>query len=66
MLPKKIDKKHMGSHVPRLAFLPCKERVESSILFGSTNHGEMLDTEEYRMIYYQFGDIATMVRAVAC
>jgi len=38
MLPKKIDKKHMGSHVPRLAFLPCKERVESSILFGSTNY----------------------------
>ena len=31
MLPKKIDKKHMGSHVPRLAFLPCKERVEGSI-----------------------------------
>jgi len=26
----------LGSHVPRLAFLPCKERVESSILFGST------------------------------
>ena len=66
MLPKKIDKKHMGSHVPRLAFLPCKERAESSILFGSTNHGEILDTEEYMMIYYQFGDIATMVRAVAC
>ena len=26
----------MGSHVPRLAGLPCKETVESSILFGST------------------------------
>ena len=26
----------MGWHVPRLAFLPCKERVESSILFRST------------------------------
>lgn len=28
--------KTLGLHVPRLAFLPCKERVESSILFGST------------------------------
>ena len=27
----------MGLHVPRLAFLPCKERVEGSIPFGSTN-----------------------------
>ena len=27
---------YLGLHVPRLAFLPCKERVESSILFGST------------------------------
>ena len=24
-------------NVPRLAFLPCKERVEGSIPFGSTN-----------------------------
>lgn len=28
----------MGSHVPRLAKLPCKEIVESSILFGSTKY----------------------------
>ena len=41
MLPKKIDKKHLGLHVPRLAFLLCKERVESSILFGSTNQFEV-------------------------
>ena len=27
----------MGLNVPRLAFLPCKERVEGSIPFGSTN-----------------------------
>lgn len=27
----------LGSHVPRLAELPCKEIVEGSILFGSTN-----------------------------
>lgn len=26
----------MGSHVPRLAGLPCKETVVSSILIGST------------------------------
>ena len=27
----------LGSHVPRLAELLCKEIVTSSILFGSTN-----------------------------
>ena len=27
----------LGSHVSRLAELPCKEIVEGSILFGSTN-----------------------------
>ena len=27
----------LGLNVPRLAFLPCKERVEGSIPFGSTN-----------------------------
>ena len=27
----------LGPNVPRLAFLPCKERVEGSIPFGSTN-----------------------------
>ena len=27
---------HLGSHVPRLAELPCKEIVVSSILIGST------------------------------
>ncbi len=26
----------LGQHVPRLAFLPCKERVEGSIPFCST------------------------------
>ena len=28
----------MGWHVPRQAFLPCKERVVSSILIWSTNY----------------------------
>ena len=28
----------MGSHVPRLAGLPCKETVVSSILIGSTKN----------------------------
>ena len=27
----------LGPNVPRLAFLPCKEIVKGSILFGSTN-----------------------------
>ena len=27
----------LGSHVPRLAELPCKEIVKGSIPFGSTN-----------------------------
>ena len=27
----------LGLNVPRLAFLPCKERVEGSIPFGPTN-----------------------------
>ena len=27
----------LGLNVPRMAFLPCKERVEGSIPFGSTN-----------------------------
>ena len=55
MLPKKIDKKYMGSHDPRLAFLPCKERVESSILFGSTN---------IKVLYKAF--VAQLVRATDC
>ena len=29
----------LGSHVPRLAELPCKESVEGSIPFGSTKNG---------------------------
>ena len=32
----------MGSHVPRLAGLPCKETVVSSILLGSTTYPERL------------------------
>ena len=27
----------LGLNVPRMAFLPCKERVEGSIPFGSTS-----------------------------
>lgn len=31
-----VTRTYLGLHVPRLAFLPCKERVEGSIPFGST------------------------------
>ena len=36
----------MGLHVPRLAFLPCKERVEGSIPFGSTKNAKRKRNEE--------------------
>ena len=44
----------MGSHVPRLAMFPCKERVESSILFGSTKHKRPLSIKaDYTCVVYR-------------
>lgn len=44
----------MGLHVPRLAFLPCKERVEGSIPFGSTH--------KFEKVSRQIGSLAQLVQ----
>ena len=45
---KSPKRRYMGSHVPRLARLPCKKYVESSILFESTNRAEEILDPVYR------------------
>lgn len=54
-----IDFFNLGSHVPRLAFLPCKERVEGSIPFGST-----IFAGDYVSKAVFFGDVSLIGKAV--
>lgn len=37
-IPYSVPSNNMGSHVPRLATVPCKDSVEGSIPFDSTSH----------------------------